>query len=526
MSSVTRRTPQMSRTQPVPRNRLHKLRSVPLICLAPVPIWLLAAVMNSEVVASMAAVLGLYLGMAWGRPLFRQPALMLSFLKIGGVSLLIMMSLSWLLAQFFNLSALGQSVSDALIRDVGTTLPDYAGAVAYVLVFAAVLGALGGLAFIRAMEASAVAKLRAAKGVRPRSLLKLLAVICVLEAWLIFSDVISYRTFAIEGINEGRIAWFLPMLQIMFAAQVGLNALAISQIAIAARRSKIAIAVVAISFLLILFITFTQGRSGLIFYALLHLYWTIFFMDRIPPMKKLIPVLLIVLPLLYSGPLLFNFMRSSNFQGPDVKEVGYIFFFGNAIQAWQSDQKLRAIEGARSAVNLASRPLVAHPLAKSMALPDARKRFILGENLINSAIWAIPSTIISDKSRYPIQENLLYKHFPIGTTDTADSPYLYAYADFGYFGGFIYPVLLAGFWFAVLLLVRRPYISSLGAIVLVCVWISLFTLSLGEAAMTSWFAAFRNCVIVLPFVYVLDKFFIFPRRSDKSAVFTTDQARS
>jgi hypothetical protein len=481
--------------------------------------------MDSEVVASIAAGLGLYLGMAWGRALFRQPAQMLSFLKIGGVSLLIIMSLSWLMAQFFNLSALGQTLSTALVRDVGTTLPDYAGAVAYVLVFAAVLGALGGLAIIRAMEASAVAKFRAAKGVRPRSLLKLLTLISVLEAWLILSGVISYRTFAIEGYDEGRIAWFLPMLQIMFAAQVGLNALAISQLAVATRRSRISMAVVATSVLLILFVNFTQGRSGFIFCALLHLYWTIFFMDRIPPMKKLIPVVLVVLPMLYAGSLMNNFMRSGAVDGVDLKAAGFVTFFGNAIQTWQSDQKLRAIESARSAENLASRPLVAHPLAKSMALPETRKRFILGENILNSAIWAIPSTFISDKKRYPIQEGLFYKHFPIGTADTADSPYLYAYADFGYVGVFIYPVLLAGFWFAVLLLIRRPYISSLGVIVLGCAWISLFTLSIGESAMTTWFVTLRDCEIVLPFVFVLDKFFRFPRRGGGLDVATSGLAR-
>jgi hypothetical protein len=160
-----------------------------------------------------------------------------------------------------------------------------------------------------------------------------------------------------------------------------------------------------------------------------------------------------------------------------------------------------------------------------MALPETRKSFILGENILNSAIWAIPSTFISDKKHYPIQEDLFYKHFPVGTEDTADSPYLYAYADFGYVGVFIYPVLLAGFWFAVLLLIRRPYISSLGVIVLGCAWISLFTLSIGESAMTTWFVTLRDCVIVLPFVFVLDKFFRFPQRAGGLDVATSGLAR-
>jgi hypothetical protein len=494
-----------------PRDLLRILPSVPLICLAPVPIWLLAAVMDSEVVASLAAGLGLYLGLVWGRALFQRPALLLGFLNIGAVSLLIIMSLSWLMAQFFNLTALGQSLSVALVRDVGTTLPAYAGAVAYTLVFAAVLAGLGGLATIQAMEANAVVRLMAARGVRPRNLLVLIGLICALEGWLILTGVISYRTFAIAGFDEGRIPWYLPMLQIVFAAQVGLNALAIFQIARATKRRKISMGVIAVSVFLILFINFTQGRSGFIFCALLHLYWTIFFMGRIPRLKKLVPIMLVVLPLLYAGTILNNFMRGDAMQGVDLKTVGFTAYFSSAVKSWQTDNVLRAAENARSSENLASRPLVAHPLAKSMALPEARKSFTLGENLFNSAIWAIPSVLISDKKRYPIQEDLLYAHFPVGTEDTADSPYLYAYVDFGYAGVFIYPVLLAVFWVAFLLLVRLPYISSLGVLVLACAWIPLFTLSIGEMAMTGWFTMLRNSVIVLPFVIVLNKYFKFPR---------------
>jgi hypothetical protein len=305
----------------------------------------------------------------------------------------------------------------------------------------------------------------------------------------------------------------------VFAAQVGLNALAIFQIARATKRRKISMGVIAVSVFLILFINFTQGRSGFIFCALLHLYWTIFFIGRIPRLKKLVPIMLVVLPLLYAGTILNNFMRGDAMQGVDLKTVGFTAYFSSAVKSWQTDNVLRAAENARSSENLASRPLVAHPLAKSMALPEARKSFTLGENLFNSAIWAIPSVLISDKKRYPIQEDLLYAHFPVGTEDTADSPYLYAYVDFGYAGVFIYPVLLAVFWVAFLLLVRLPYISSLGVLVLACAWIPLFTLSIGEMAMTGWFTMLRNSVIVLPFVIVLNKYFKFPRSAgDQGAV--------
>ncbi|WP_428311594.1 hypothetical protein [Hydrocarboniphaga sp.] len=435
---------------------------------------------------------------------------MLGFLKIGAVSLLAIMSLSWLVALFFNVTALGKSVSDALAGDIGTTLSAYACAVAYTLVFAAVLGKLGDLALIRKLEATALARLLSARDTPPRKLLILIALICTTESWLLLKGVISYRTFAIAGFDEGHIPWFLPMLEVMFAAQVGLNALALSQLAKARRRAAAPIFVVVASVFLILFINFTQGRSGFVFCAVLHLYWYVLFFGRAPKFRKLIVAGALVLPLLYTGTLLNNFMRSGNAGGLDLKTVGFVRFLGQALETWQSDQSLQQLEKLRSATNLASRPLVANPLAKSLALPMEQKSFLLGENLINSAIWAIPSALISDKASYPVQEDLLYAHFPIGTGDTADSPYLYAYVDFAYAGVLFYPVLLAGFWIMALLLTNLPFISSLGIIVVACSWIPLFTLSLGEMAMTGWFTMLRNTVLAIPFLIVLAKVFRFP----------------
>ena len=492
------------------RVRRHNLRSAPVVCLFPVPIWLLAAALESEVLASIAAVFGLVMAAAWGRALLRQPMRMLGFLRLGSVSLLAMMSLSWLMAQFFNFSALNQSLTVALVNDVGTTLTYYAMAVAYTLIFAAVLGFLGELKRIRYLEAHAVSGLLAARNIRSSRLLALIMIVCMLEIVLILTGVISYRTFAIEGFDEGRIAWYLPLLEFIFAAQVALNALAISQLTAPLALRSFSVAVIAISVLLILFITFTRGRSGFIFCAILHLYWAVLFIGRVPKMKKLLALSLLILPIVYTGSLLNNFMRSGAVSDLDVKNLGAVAFFSKGLQLWRSDQSLQAVERARSAANLASRPLVAQPLAKCMALPSEHKNFLLGENLFNSAVWAIPRFIFPDKVRYPIQEDLLYANFPVGTEDTADSPYLYAYADFGYAGIIIYPALLAGFWMSILLLARLPHVSSLGVIVIMAVWIPNFTLNLGESGMTNWYAMLRNTVLALPFIFLIAKLFRFP----------------
>lgn len=485
--------------------------AAPLSCLAPVPIWLVAAALDSDVVAALAACLGLLLGAKWFTALLTNPKQMLGFLKVGAVSLLVIMSLSWLIALFFSLTALDQSLTEVLEQEVGTTLAAYAAAVAFALVFAAMLGWLGNLAFIRTLEAYAVARLLAARTVNTSRLLALIVLICAIESLLFLAGIISYRTYLVAGYEDGQIAWFIPMLEIMFAAHIGLNALAISKVAKQDTRTWASVAILAGSVLLVMLVYFTTGRSGFILCALLHGYWIVFFMERIPRLNKLVPVVLIALPLLYMGTLLNNFMRSGNDELIDIKSTGFGTVFSGVIQTWQADSSLRKFEEARSAENLASRPLVAHPLAKSMALPINKKNFLLGENLFNSAVWAMPSVIFSDKSRYPIQEDLLYANFPVGTEDTADSPYLYAYVDFGYMGLLVYPMILAGFWVAALLLIRIPVISSLGVIVIVCTWIPFFTLSIGEAAMTGWFTTLRNSVIVIPFVIALAHAFEFPR---------------
>lgn len=507
----------LSRHHHVRPNRARPLRSAPLICLAPIPIWLLAAVFDNEVLATMAAGLGIHLGALWGWSLFRHPQLMLSFLRLGAVSLLIIMSAGWLLAQLFSLSTLGQSLSATLMLEIGTTLPAYACAVSYALAFAAMLGAFGGFGFIRSLEKNAVARLVAARQVRLSKLILLIAVICALEIWLILTDFISYRTFNVEGYDEGIVAWYLPILQIIFVSQIGLNALAVGKIVdVSRRRSRIFMTVVATSILLAHFVSFTQGRSPFILCALLHYYWTIFFMGHIPGLRKTILVALMALPILFTGTLMFNFMRSSAVSDVDIKTAGFTTFLSIAVQAWKSDQLLRAAEKKRSAENLATRPLVAHPLATSMALAANRKDFLVGQNIINSAIWSIPSIIFPEKRKYPIQENLLYANFPIGIADTADSPYLYAYADFGYFGIFIYPALLAGIWVAVLMLMRISQISSLGVLVFACIWISLFTLSVGESSMLSWFSTLRNGLISLPLIIMVANIFRFPRRGNRT----------
>jgi hypothetical protein len=488
--------------KPINPNKPH---SALLFILYPIPLWLIAAGFNSDVAAAIASLLGLTLAAMWWQRLFLDQDSMLSFLRIGAISLLTIISIGWIMAIYFNIISWNRSVSQALEDEVNTTLPAYALAVVYALLFGSALAAIGGMKPVKRLEKAAVSRLLEIKQITISSLLRLMYFCCAVELLMLMTGVISYRAFAIEGYQEGQLAWFVPMLEILFATHIGLNSVVISRLIEASYRSNFIIFTTIGSVALLAFVYFTSGRSGFILCALLHAYWTFFFLGRIPKMSRIIPVLIVVLPLLYVGSLLNNFMRSSDSQLTDLRTTGFISLFNSAVTTWQSDSSLRDLEKARSSANLATRPLVVNPLAMCMSLPAGQKSFIMGRNIINSMVRAIPSNLFADKMAFPVQEDLLYQYFPIGTKDIADSNYLYAYADFGYFGLIIYPLLISFFWIFTLFFTRLRLMASLGPLIVFCTWIPTFTLSMGETSTVDLFLNARNLVIVVPLAFLISK---------------------
>lgn len=98
----------------------------------------------------------------------------------------------------------------------------------------------------------------------------------------------------------------------------------------------------------------------------------------------------------------------------------------------------------RSTNNLAARPLVLWPLASSIQMwLDGTNISLIGfEDLVNSFLNALPRFFVPFKGSLFLQEDLLYSSFPFSSVDTADSPYLYAFASFGLAGLAVYPVAI------------------------------------------------------------------------------------
>jgi hypothetical protein len=482
-----------------------------LMCLIPTPLWAAAVVTSLESIATVAALTGAILSFLWVRRFISSRVLLLSYMKLGAISLLAIMSLSWLVSAYFSYSV-GKDITFTLEQIIGTSVSAYSGAVLYSLFFAASLAMIGRSSFIQQAERGAIRKLLEIQSVPTDRFRTFLIGLSALDAALILNGVVSYRAFNVAGYEEGRLAWFIPILEITASLQVGINSLVLYKILQTKSGEKKAatIAVAATSIALTMFMAFTRGRLEFIFCAISHLYWYCFFLGRLPKVSRIILILFLSIPILYTGSLLNNFIRSGSINVGDFKDVSILSLIGTAISEWQVDSTLQDLEKARSAENLGSRPLIANPLAKSMELPIEQQDFMYGINLRNSFIWAVPSAIFPNKAEYPVQENLLYVYFPIGTEDTADSPYLYAYTDFGYFGLIIYPLVLAFLWSMALIVTRMssPWITLLIA----CMWFSYFTIYIGEASIVGWFTNLRNLVIILPLGIAAEKFFSLSRR--------------
>ena len=149
--------------------------------------------------------------------------------------------------------------------------------------------------------------------------------------------------------------------------------------------------------------------------------------------------------------------------------MGYVRFITSPAETYAAAQKAN--------INLASRPLVLWPLASSiqMFLDNTNNSLIGFEDILNSFLNSLPRFIIPFKGELFLQEQLLYRSFPFSYVDTADSPYLYAFASFGLGGILIYPVAVSVFYYLSLKVSKKVAHSMLPSFLKT--YFLLFTLS-------------------------------------------------
>lgn len=487
-----------------------------ILILTTIPLWFLTIIVGDQLIADIAAIFGTVLMLSWIWTRIGRPNEMIRYVRLGAAALCAIQNSSWLTASFIHRFTLQKNIAITLRTEIGDglSIEDYAVAIFYVTIFCAILAFLGSNKSLYRLEKKISYLLYRLQYSTTMNYMSWLLIFMVgFEFVLIVTGVIGQRTIVTEGYDEGTLPPWFVLYQSLLPGQIIFNALFLCLInKKGINKNKWYFFIFLLSFVTILFLFFNKGRSALVFSLIGHCYWYFFFTKKKPPIFKTILVLLIVYPLLSQALLFSNFIRSEdsgldNYRGSAFEKMPIAF------NLFLNSGKLRDAEKKRSADNLSTRPLVAHPLALCIAMPSERKSFTYGEEIINSLVWAIPGPLFPNKMEYPKQEALLYKHFPLNLKDTADSLYLCAYEEFGWFGLFIYPALLTLLWTIVLSLPRSFELSGLIIAILVSFFLEFFIFGVGEGAVISWLIGLRTFFFWLFMNASWRK--LFPRKKDK-----------
>lgn len=491
--------------------RLLSLRSAVGVAITSLPLWIIAWASGVEWLAAAAGLVGGGASLRWFSKMLLRPATLVALLQLGAVSLVAILNVGFVLAWIIQHFFLGSSISGYLIT-YGISVGDYAGAVSYSMAFCLVLAWLGSLRAFRRQEMRLAYSLQSLIAFPLRWLVLILFLISLLEIALIVSGIIGYRTTHVEGLAEGRIAWYLPFMTLAFATQIPLNSLLLWKALSGRQIVRMALTVVIGSMMLCAFIYFCQGRGAFVLCVALHFLFWCFFAGRRPPAGRfvlLLGVAAFALPTLLQ---LNNFLRSGSLGVENYREGSALDLVDKGLEVFQSEQS-RVLEAERSTKNMGSRPLVAIPLAVAQSLPAWRKKFMLGKDLLHSAVWSIPRVFFPEKVNFPVREGLmrLYFHAFIFAHDTADSLYLASYMEYGWFGVLTHPILLAVLWRLVLLIIGKAKFPMTRLILFVS-WLPMFLLSIGEGATIAWLITLRTTIMVFLLLAIAEQVFVIRRK--------------
>ncbi|QHV99706.1 hypothetical protein [Spirosoma endbachense] len=128
---------------------------------------------------------------------------------------------------------------------------------------------------------------------------------------------------------------------------------------------------------------------------------------------------------------------------------------------------------------------------------------LMGQELLNSILFATPSNFLVDKKMILAKEALYSNAYSLDITDISETLYLEAFIDFGWAGFFVYPVfifLLFSLVYALLNSVR----NSLFSLIVACVSFSL-ALMMIEVDMIIFLSTIRALISCYLFVIILKR---------------------
>ena len=111
----------------------------------------------------------------------------------------------------------------------------------------------------------------------------------------------------------------------------------------------------------------------------------------------------------------------------------------------------------------------------------------------------IPAVIYPDKNKLIAGESLIMKitDSPLYRLDTVDSLHSYSYADLGFLGLVIYPIVVNIVFFVIYKIISIKKILSVSSVYIVAILCPLITIRAIEGTFIDWFIIMRNIILFI-----------------------------
>lgn len=466
--------------------------------------WAISLLTNQLAFTYFSAFLGTIISFSYLLKFFNGTLNPFKFLRIASVSLIFTTNLCWILSGIFVFIYYEIDLFLFLENYLNINYESYLEATIFTLIFSVVLFFFSLNEKLILKEKYVFNKLRNAIEIDYKTIHLIIAVIIIIEILLFYYGFIGYRTYAQENFKLGIISPYVPYIRYIFHFHIGLIALLIYKNSLIKFNLRNYFLIL-VSLLLLNLIFFSRGRFEFFFSYVELTFWYCFFKNGLPKLKTTIISLLIFLPIIYNLLIFNELLRQPSNPVQDLENKNLFTRIENAYEMWKFSSA-REITIEKTTLNLTSRFLLAHPLAKSFELKSSQKQFLLGQNILNNLIWTIPRAILPQKINFLVGENLIYEKFGLDFIDTSNSLYLFSYLDFWYFGLFLYPLLFFFYWKLLLFLITIEDLNPLILIFILSRSLILF-FALAEGGMLQYLVYARNSAIILVILIILSKLF-------------------
>jgi hypothetical protein len=458
-------------------------------------LWLVASLSpQSSWPSLLASVVTSFACLRWTWMWLGCPEKFTALLLVCGNTLPLLVNLGYAQAWFVNRSVYNRDIIQ-IFASLDIEPLTYALAMAYIGAFSFVIAALGGTKFTARQERIVHDQLVALRE-QPESRIKFLTTIATgLAIFLIVSGVIRYQGTSLTDAKTGETSPAAFLVQALAAVMAPLSALLWTKLRANRRGDFLSYIILVGSVVSGGFIAFTGGRRALLSYIVTAFLFAVFSRGVRPKPLPLVATLVGTAIAFNYLSLLFNFVRWGSGASSQARETAASEVIAASWSKFgeESDDSKIVL---KSAQNLATRPLVAHPLANLIGRTSNGFTPLLGQDLISSAAWSIPRVIFPGKVDIPVQEQLLNGAAGKNYKDTADSIYLSSYLDFGILGCIVHPLFLIGIWLVglrILMLAKDPFVMLL----LYAPWPMIFTIQASESSTITWFVALRSAASIL-----------------------------